>query len=175
MHFTNHEWWTLLHGMVFGAAFLLAFGGGLAGLYSLRPGLLTTAGVTERVRRLKIGVVVMAVAAWGTVITGTWIVYPWYRDPAKDSPKSLLLADPKTADWHDFGMEWKEHVGWLAPFLATAVAVTVLRNRELVRRDPRVRRLLGVLFVTAFAATAVAAGLGAAINKVSPNDFLFAN
>lgn len=44
MHFTNHEWWTLLHGMVFGAVFLLAFGGGLAGLYSLRPGLLTSAG-----------------------------------------------------------------------------------------------------------------------------------
>jgi hypothetical protein len=37
-----------------------------------------------------------------------------------------------------------------------------------------VRRLLGALFVTAFAATAVAAGLGAAINKVSPDDFLFA-
>jgi hypothetical protein len=29
-----------------------------------------------------------------------------------------------------------------------------------------------MLFVTAFAVTVVAAGLGAAINKVSPNDFL---
>ena len=51
--------------MVFGAVFLLAFAGGLAGLYSLRPALVTAAGITERMRRLKIGVVAMAVAAWG--------------------------------------------------------------------------------------------------------------
>jgi hypothetical protein len=168
MHFTNHEWWTLLHGMVFGAAFLLAFGGGLAGLYSLRPGLLTTAGVTERVRRLKIGVVVMAVAAWGTVITGTWIVYPWYRDPAKDSPKSLLLADPKTADWHDFGMEWKEHIAWMSPILATVVAfIVVYYGTSLIRHD-RVRRTAMTLFVLAFAFAAVAGAFGAFITKVAP-------
>jgi hypothetical protein len=35
-----------------------------------------------------------------------------------------------------------------------------------------VRRVLAALFTTAFAATAIAAGLGAAINKVAPNDFL---
>jgi hypothetical protein len=168
MHFTNHEWWTLLHGMVFGAAFLLAFGGGLAGLYSLRPGLLTTAGVTERVRRLKIGVVVMAVAAWGTVITGTWIVYPWYRDPAKDSPKSLLLADPKTADWHDFGMEGKEHIAWMSPILATVVAfIVVYYGTSLIRHD-RVRRTAMTLFVLAFAFAAVAGAFGAFITKVAP-------
>jgi hypothetical protein len=63
-------------------------------------------------------------------------------------------------------------VGWLAPFLATAVAVIVLAHGELVRRDRRVRRVLGVLFTTAFAATVIAAGLGAAINKIAPNDFL---
>jgi hypothetical protein len=168
MHFTNHEWWTLVHGMVFGAAFLLAFGGGLAGLYSLRPGLLTTAGVTERVRRLKIGVVVMAVAAWGTVITGTWIVYPWYRDPAKDSPKSLLLADPNTADWHDFGMEWKEHIAWMSPILATVVAfIVVYYGASLIRHD-RVRRTAMTLFVLAFAFAAVAGAFGAFITKVAP-------
>lgn len=27
-----------------------------------------------------------------------------------------------TTRWHDFGMEWKEHVGWLVPLLLTAVA-----------------------------------------------------
>jgi hypothetical protein len=63
-------------------------------------------------------------------------------------------------------------VGWLAPFLATAVAVVVLAHGDLVRRDRRVRRILGVLYTTAFLATIVAAGLGAAINKVAPNDFL---
>jgi hypothetical protein len=77
--------------MVFGAAFLPAFAGGLAGLYSLRPALLTAQGVTERMRRLKIGVMAIALAAWGTVITGTWVVYPWYREASPNSPKSLLL------------------------------------------------------------------------------------
>ncbi len=48
----------------------------------------------------------------------------------------------------------------------------VLAHGDLVRRDRRVRRVLGALFITAFLATLVAAGLGAAINKVAPNDFL---
>jgi hypothetical protein len=105
--------------MGFGAVFLLAFAGGMAGLYSLRPGLITPEGVVERMRRLKIGVVAMAAAAWGTVITGTWIVYPWYRAGDETSsplsPKFQLLANKATANWHEFGMEWKEHIAWIAP------------------------------------------------------------
>ncbi len=37
MSVTGRELWTVLHGLVFGSLFLLAFAGGLAGLYSLRP------------------------------------------------------------------------------------------------------------------------------------------
>jgi hypothetical protein len=85
--------------------------------------------MTERIRRLEIGTSAMAVVTWLTVIAGTWIVYPWYRDKAPDSPKSKLLADPNTADWHDFGMEWKEHIAWISPMLATAAAFTVLYYR----------------------------------------------
>src|SRR5918994_3101952 len=103
LSFTYREWWGLIHGMGLGALFLIAFAGGLAGLYSLRPALLTRAGVAERMRRLKIGVVVMAAAAWGTVVSGTWVVYPWYREDIPSSARSKLLADPKTADWHAFG------------------------------------------------------------------------
>jgi hypothetical protein len=44
MSLTGRELWALVHGMFLGSLFLLAFAGGLAGLYSLRPGLLTTAG-----------------------------------------------------------------------------------------------------------------------------------
>lgn len=168
MSFTDREWWTLIHGMVFGSVFLLAFAGGLAGLYSLRPGLLTSAGVTERVRRLKIGVVAMAVAAWGTVITGTWVVYPWYRDPAPDSPRSTLLADPNTVDWHHFGMEWKEHIAWLSPILATVVAfIVVYYGTNLIRHD-RVRRTTMTLFVLSFLFAGVAGAFGAFITKVAP-------
>jgi hypothetical protein len=63
MSFTYREWWGLIHGMGLGALFLLAFAGGLAGLYSLRPTLITPEGVVERLRRLKVGVVAMAAVA----------------------------------------------------------------------------------------------------------------
>jgi hypothetical protein len=158
MHFTAREWWTLVHGMGFGAVFLLAFAGGLAGLYSLRPAWVTPTGVTERMRRLRIGVVTMAVAAWGTVITGTWIVYPWYRDPAPDSPRSVLLADESTADWHEFGMEWKEHV---------VAFVVVYYGTNLIRHD-RVRRTAMILLVLSFAFALIAGAFGAFITKVAP-------
>lgn len=168
MHLTGHEWWGLVHGMGFGAVFLLAFAGGLAGLYSLRPGLVTTEGITERIRRMKIGVVGMAVIAWGTVITGTWIVYPWYREKAPNSPRSELLATPATEGWHKFGMEWKEHIAWLAPILATVVAfIVVYYGAGLIRHD-RARKTAMALFVLAFAFSAVAGALGALITKVAP-------
>jgi hypothetical protein len=168
MNFTDREWWGLIHGMVLGALFLLAFAGGLAGLYSLKPELITEAGIVERMRRLKIGVVTMAVVAWLTVITGTWIVYPWYRESVPTSPRSQLLADPGTADWHHFGMEWKEHVAWISPILATAVAfIVVYYGRNLIRHN-RVRRTAMLLFVLAFAFAAVAGALGAFITKVAP-------
>jgi hypothetical protein len=168
MSFTDREWWALIHGMVLGALFLLAFAGGLAGLYSLKPALLTSAGITERIRRLKIGVSAMAVVAWGTVITGTWVVYPWYRDPAETSPRSQLLANPDTKDWHEFGMEWKEHIAWISPILATAVAFIVLYYGAGLARNDRVRRGVMLLFVLAFLCAAVAGAFGAFITKVAP-------
>jgi hypothetical protein len=168
MSLTDREFWGAVHGMGFGALFLLAFAGGLAGLYSLRPGLVTAEGIKERMLRLRIGFVAMALAAWGTVITGTWIVYPWYRDPATTSPRSTLLADPATAQWHTFGMEWKEHLAWFAPILATVVAfIALYYGVNLIRHD-KVRKAAMGLLVASFLAAAVAGGLGAFITKVAP-------
>jgi len=133
MSLTVRECWTLMHGLGLGVIFLLAFAGGLAGLGSLRPAWVTVAGVQERVRRLRAGTWIMAIVAWLTVLTGTSIAYPWYRAilPAGADvvhfPRSYLLAHPQLAAWHTFGMEWKEHVTWLAPMLATSVAYVVLR------------------------------------------------
>ncbi len=53
MQITNREFWTLVHGMVFGTLYLLAFAGGAAGLYSLRPQFVTTEGINERLLRLR--------------------------------------------------------------------------------------------------------------------------
>lgn len=168
MTISEREVWTVLHGLILGSLYLLAFAGGAAGLWSLRPGLLTEAGVMERLRRLRIGVWTMALTCWLTVISGTYIVYVWYRDKSSESPRSKLLADPAKAVWHSFGMEWKEHVAWLAPILATTVAFLISwYGRELLERQ-ELRRASFWLFALAFAAAAVAGLLGAFINKVAP-------
>lgn len=168
MELSQKEWWGLVHGMGFGAVFLLAFTGGIAGLYSLRPGLVTDAGIRERMIRLKIGVAAMAIAAWGTVITGTWIVYPWYRAKTVDSPKSILLLSESTKGWHEFGMEWKEHIAWISPILATVAAFIVIYfGSGLIKLD-RVRKIVITLFLIAFFTAAIAGIFGALITKVAP-------
>lgn len=180
MELTEREIYTVLHGLILGTLFLLAFAGGLAGLWSLRDQLVTEEGVRERTPRLLLGTWVMAIVAWLTVLTGTFIAYPWYRakppegidlkDPAAlvDFPRYLLLAQEKTAGWHEFGMEWKEHVAWIAPFLATAVAFAVLYyGTQLIRRGD-IRRAIIVFFVLAFAAAGVAGLFGAFITKAAP-------
>src|SRR6266508_458355 len=168
MQLTDLEAWALIHGMVLGALFLLAFGGGLAGLWSLRERLVTPEGLAERAPRLLIGTIAMAVIAWLAVIIGTWVVYPWYRDPAPTSPRSTLLADPNTAEWHRFAMEWKEHVAWFAPYLATAVAFAVAYYGVQLARRGEIRRAAIVFFALAFAAAGIAGLFGALITKAAP-------
>ena len=68
-------------------------------------------------------------------LSGAYIIYPWYRavaPPGADLalyPKLLLTAHPFTAGWHNFGMEWKEHVAWIAPMSSTMVAWVLLRHK----------------------------------------------
>jgi hypothetical protein len=175
MSMSARDLWTVVHGMLLGSVFLLAFAGGLAGLWSLRPELVTTVGVRERLRRLAIGTWTMASTAGLTVITGTYIVYPWYRAKPPEGtsdllafPRPYLLSRPELAEWHRFGMEWKEHVGWVAPILATAVAWVVTRQGMPLAEDRQMRQLVIVLFVIAFAAAAVAGLFGAFSNKMAP-------
>lgn len=174
MILTNREFWTLGHGMILGALFLLSFAGGLAGLYSLRPELITPTGLKERLFRLRLGTGVMAVVAWLTVFTGTYIVYPWYRMPAPEGadltqfPKALLNSNPLTAGWHSFGMEWKEHIAWFAPVLATVVAFLVWKYGPELARNQQLRKMVIVLFVIAFATAGIAGLFGALITKSAP-------
>jgi hypothetical protein len=168
MSLTNRETWTLIHGMIIGSLFLLAFAGGLAGLYSLRPEYVTTAGIKERLFRQKLGTTAMAGLAWLTVITGTWIVYPWYREKTPTSAKSILLANPDTKDWHEFGMEWKEHIAWISPMLATVAAFLVVLYGPALARNKTLRTLVIVVFAGAFATAAIAGLFGALITKAAP-------
>ncbi len=174
MLLTQNESWTVLHGMLFGAAFLLAFSGGLAALYSLRSET-TPALLKERLLQLKCGLWAMAALAWATVFSGTFIVYPWYRASAPAGttdltayPRNLLLANPARAGWHSFGMEWKEHVGWLVPIAATVVAFAVSYYGPSLARKPRERRVLLLFYLASFGTALVAGTLGAFINKMAP-------
>ena len=177
MSISFRDFWTVVHGMGLGAVFLLAYAGGLASLWSLRPEWVTAAGVQERVRRMVVGTWVMAIVGWAAVITGTYIVYPWYRatpptgtagQALVDYPRYFLLASSDTALWHTFGMEWKEHVAWLTPIIATSVAFIVTRYGGRLGRMPQVRNALIVMFTMAFVAAAAAGLFGAFINKTAP-------
>ncbi len=171
---TSREFWGVIHGMVLGGLFLLSFAGGFASLYSLRPEWVTVEGLRERVKRLDAGVWIMAVVSWLTVITGTFIVYPWYRATPPEGadlrmyPRSFLKASEALSAWHTFGMEWKEHVAWFSPILATVVAYIVWRYGEQLAQNDYLRKVTIGLFVVAFATAAVAGLMGALITKVAP-------
>jgi len=168
MSLTFKDSWTVIHGLIFGTLFLLAFSGVIIELWSMRSRNLTVDGIADRVKRLILGTWTMAVVSWITVWTGTWVVYPWYREAVPTSPRSTLLADPATQLWHKFGMEWKEHVGWLAPILATAVAYIVWYFGKQLASEDKARQAATVMFVLAFIAAGVAGAFGAFLNKMAP-------
>lgn len=175
MEMSNREVWALFHGILFGGAFLLAFAGGLAGLWSFRAQLVTPEGIKDRLRRLQLGVWSMAVLAWLTVMVGTYVVYPWYRaEPPEGTtdltafPRSFLLSDPDTDLWHKFAFEWKEHIAFVAPIMATTVALLVTYYGSRLVNSDRIRWTLMGMFVTAFVAAAIAGLFGALVTKVAP-------
>ncbi len=174
MSLTSREFWGLIHGIILGGIFLLSFAGGLLNLYGLKPEWLTMKGFRDLTRNLRWGTWIMAIDAWLTVFVGTYIVYPWYRakPPAGADlrlyPRSFLLAHPEVAGWHKYGMEWKEHVAWFAPILATVVAYIVWRYGDQLAENSKLRKATLIIFILAFASAAVAGLLGALITKNAP-------
>jgi hypothetical protein len=175
MSITSNESFGVLHGLIFGALFLLAFSSGFFALYSLRGEWLTTEGLAERVSRIRLWMWGMAIVAWLTVLSGTYIVYPWYRakpptgtTDLSNYPRSFLLADPNLAGWHNFGMEWKEHIAWLVPIAATIVAFIVMKYGANLAKQPRIRSAAMWFLVIAFVAAGIAGVLGAFITKAAP-------
>jgi hypothetical protein len=85
-----------------------------------------------------------------------------------DSPRSILLSDPGTRQWHEFADVWKTHVAFLAPVLATAAAALVLHYGEALARDRRARNLVLALFLGAFAISSLAALIGSLVTRAAP-------
>jgi hypothetical protein len=175
MAMTSRELVTALHGLIFGFIFLLGFSGALYAVYSLKAEWLTTEGVAKTAQNIKYYLWGLAITVWAAVLSGAYIVYPWYRAVPPEGtadltafPKFLLLASEKTALWHELGMEWKEHIAFLAPIAATIVAYVVSYRGPALAKKVGERRAVMIFFIFAFAAAAVAGVLGAFLTKYAP-------
>jgi hypothetical protein len=167
---TTRQLFFLTHSTL-GIIIVHAFGGGL--------GTLLTSGdsrMKDRIRKLSTAG--LAVVAWLASGIGTWFGYAGYRAKMPPGgniemyPREYLLHTPQLAFWETFAMEWKVHIGWTTPFLATAVAFTALRYRRRLVADRLVRKVMTIMLLLAFAGALVAAGLGAVVNVTAPNDFM---
>jgi hypothetical protein len=175
MEITTHDFLTVLHGMGFGALFMLAFSGAFAELYRISaPGAPLRMSAREE-SLLAFYLAAMVILAWLTVFSGAYVIYPWYRavPPAgvtdlADYPRRLLLASGKTSEWHNVGMEWKEHVAWLAPIAMTMVAYVTWKYKRAIVQHGNMRIAVLSFTVAAFFATAVAGAFGAFLNKYAP-------
>lgn len=175
MEISTHDFWTVLHGMGFGALFMLAFSGALAELYRMSAPRAPVQPSSREQTLLTLYLAAMVILAWLTVFSGAYIVYPWYRavPPAgaadlADYPRRLLLSSGKTSEWHNIGMEWKEHVSWLAPIAMTMVAYVTMKYGRALAKPRHMRTAVLVFTVAAFVATGIAGAFGAFLNKYAP-------
>jgi hypothetical protein len=175
MEITTHSLWTMIHGMGFGALYLLACSGALVELHRRYWSPLKPAIEIEDERFLRAYLIAMAVLAWFTVLTGAYIIYPWYRavPPVGTMnlaafPQRFLLSSPATSGWHSIGMEWKEHVAWLVPISITMAAAVFARHGRNLKVQPELRSaVLAFVWISLFAA-GIAGLFGAVINKNAP-------
>jgi hypothetical protein len=175
MEITERGLWTLIHGMGFGALYLLACSGALVELYRFM-GPSTPGELTPRSERfLKLYLLTMVVLAWVAVLTGAYIVYPWYRAAAPagtidlaEFPQRLLLSSPSTAGWHSFGMEWKEHIAWFAPISITMVAFVFIKYGRDLKNHRHLRSAVLCFALVSFVSAGIAGFFGAMIDKNAP-------
>ena len=175
MEITTRSLWTLVHGMGFGALYLLACSGALLELYRFAklpaPSECTPCGE----RFLKAYLITMAVLAWATVLTGAYVVYPWYRATPPPGtvdlsmfPQRLLMSSPSTIGWHSLGMEWKEHVAWFAPISITMVAFVFTKYGRDLRNHRQLRSAVLCFAFASFIAAGIAGFFGSMVNKHAP-------
>ena len=175
MEMTTRGLWTLMHGMGFGALYLLTCSFAFVELYRrYRPLSLAQISSDDEVflGRWLGG---MAVVAWITVLTGAYLVYPWYRavPPAGATalagfPQAMLKSNPGTAGWHTIGMEWKEHIAWITPISITMAAAVFLRYRRSLTNYPQLRAAVLIFVFVSFASAGIAGFFGAELNKHVP-------
>lgn len=166
---------TVIHGLLFGGFFIMGafalFVELMRSAYSTAPSELSPRG--RSLANLFLWVTVAL--GWAAVFAGAYLVYPWYRavPPVGTTdltgfPQRLLLASSTTAGWHELGMEWKEHVAWLAPIAFTMIAYLFTKQRQAIKKHPQIREAILTFTLTGFAAAGIAGFFGAMINKHAP-------
>ena len=83
-------------------------------------------------------------------------------------PRRLLLSTEKTSEWHNVGMEWKEHVAWLASIAVTMVAYVTWKYQRAGSAARSLRQAVLVFAVAAFVAAGVAGASGAFLYSYAP-------
>ena len=175
MEITKRSLWTLIHGMGFGALYLLACSGALVELYRRYSPEAPEPIAPRDENFLKVYLVAMSVLAWLTVLTGAYIIYPWYRAAAPAGtanlaafPQRLLKSNPATSGWHSLGMEWKEHVAWLTPISITMAAAVVIQYGRNLSSHPQLRAAVLCFTLVSFLAAGIAGFFGAMLVKHAP-------
>jgi hypothetical protein len=165
---------TVLHGWGAGGIFLVGFPLALIAIAG------TTASATHPPSHteesfVKRALWALATVGWVAVSAGTYVIYPWYRakPPAGTAdlagyPRSLLLSQADTSWLHSFGMEWKEHVAWLAPILLTVVAYIYTIYGASLARHRGIRATALAFTVIAFFASGVAGEFGKLLGDHAP-------
>jgi hypothetical protein len=178
MEITSRALWTMIHGMLFGALYLLACSGAIVEIRRyFRPAAATPTmtAIPGSANFLRVYLVVMSVLAWLAVFTGAYVVYPWYRATPPPGttdlaayPQHLLIASPATSAWHSIGMEWKEHVAWIAAISITMAAASAIRYGTSLSRHRDLRNTMLSCVLISFLAAAIAGFFGAMLNKAAP-------
>ncbi len=174
MEISERGLWTLIHGMGFGALFLLTCSGAILELWwGYGKDSAPAAAKQESFFRVYLGT--MAALAWLTVFTGAYVIYPWYRaaPPPETAqltgfPQYLLQSSPGTSAWHSLGMEWKEHVAWLAPISMTMAFAVFLQYGRSLRGHPQLRNAVLGFVLVSFVSAGIAGFFGAMIDKTAP-------
>jgi hypothetical protein len=175
MEMTTREILTLVHGMGFGGLYLLACSFAIVDLYRrYRPRSLEPISEDDE-KFLARWLVMMAVIAWMAVLSGAYVIYPWYRAVApvgttvlRAFPQAMLKSNSKTIGWHAIGMEWKEHIAWFVPISITMAAAIFSYYRRCLRNYPQLRAAVLIFVFVSFASAGIAGFFGAELNKHAP-------
>lgn len=175
MEITERGLWALIHGMGFGALYLLACSGALIEIYRFTTASAMVGEMAHEERFLKLYLAIMVVLAWTAVLTGAYVIYPWYRAAlppgTKDLalfPQRLLMSSPSTVGWHSLGMEWKEHIAWFAPISITMVAFVFFKYGRDLKNHKQLRAGVLAFVLVSFVSAGVAGFFGAMLDKYAP-------